>query len=132
MNNVARSVFGSKRGDHVRAETLLETAQYLSVNQLAVKATRMAAWGAFTSNNGRDGMRNPVGKLSFNSDKIDAATGRPTRKTTSGKVRVPTGGKASFVMHGHAVGNACPDLRSAATKSAANRGRTVLAKCLPI
>jgi hypothetical protein len=31
-----------------------------------------------------------------------------------------------------AVWNACPDLRSAATKSAANRATTALAKCLPI
>jgi hypothetical protein len=52
MNNIARSVVGGKRDDYARKETLLETAQYLSVNKLAVKATRMAAWGAFMSDDG--------------------------------------------------------------------------------
>jgi hypothetical protein len=120
MNNVTRFVVRGKRDNHVRVETLLETAQYLSVNQLAMKATGMAAWAAFMSNNGRDGTRKPVGRLMFNSDKIDAATGRPNRATTAGEVCVPTRGKATFVIHSLAVWNACQELRSAVTKSAAN------------
>jgi hypothetical protein len=75
------------------------------VNQLAVKASGMAAWGAFMSDDGRDGTMNPIGRLMFNSDKTDAATGRPTRATTAGEVRVPTWGKATFVTLGLAVWN---------------------------
>jgi hypothetical protein len=91
----------------------------------------MAASAAFMSNNGRDGTRKPVGRLMFNSDKIDAATGRPTRVTTAGEVCVPTRGKATFVTHSLAVWNACQELRSAVTKSTANRPTTVLAPAPP-
>jgi hypothetical protein len=113
-------------------ETLLESARYLSANQLAVKVTGMAAWNAFKSDDGKDWSRNPVGRIMLDSDRVDAATGRPTRATAAWEVRVPTRGKSTFVTYGLAVWNACPELRNAATKAMAVRAATLLAKRLPV
>jgi hypothetical protein len=52
MNDDARSVVGVRRDDPLRVETLLESARYISANQLAVKATGMAAWMAFKGDDG--------------------------------------------------------------------------------
>jgi hypothetical protein len=81
-----------------------------------VKAMGMAAWNAFMSSDGADGTKNPVGRAMFDNDNVATATGgRPTRATAMGEVRVPTRGKATFVSHGLAVWNACPELREATT-----------------
>jgi hypothetical protein len=49
VNDVARSVVGCKREDHVNIVDLLEAAKYLSLNQQVVKATAMFAWTAATA-----------------------------------------------------------------------------------
>jgi hypothetical protein len=49
VNNVARPVVGCKRDDHVTVRALLDSAGYLTINQLVVKSTAMAAWSAFKS-----------------------------------------------------------------------------------
>jgi hypothetical protein len=46
VNNVARSVVGCRREDHIRVKDLLDSTKYLSLNQLMVKSTAMAAWSA--------------------------------------------------------------------------------------
>jgi hypothetical protein len=43
VNDVARSVDGCRREDHVAIVDLLEAAKYLLLNQQAVKATAMSA-----------------------------------------------------------------------------------------
>jgi hypothetical protein len=117
INDVAKSVTGGRRDDHISVKTLLESAKYLSANQLAVKATRMAAWNAFMGSNGIYGSRNLVVRAMFDNDNIAAATGgRPTTATAMGEVRVPTRGKTTFVSHRLAVCNACPELRGATTR----------------
>jgi hypothetical protein len=64
INNMARSVGGYKREDHIPIEDLLESAnKFMSLNQLVVRATAMAAWNAHVSDDGVAGTRNPVGNL---------------------------------------------------------------------
>jgi hypothetical protein len=65
VNDVARSVVGCRREDHVAIVDLLDAAKYLSLNQQAVKATAMSAWSAYHSSNGTNGIRNPVGEAMF-------------------------------------------------------------------
>jgi hypothetical protein len=89
LNDVTRSVNRCKREDHVAVKTLLDSARYLSVNQLVVKSTSMVAWSAFVSSDGKDGTRNPGGRLLFDSNHIDTAA-RPTRATAAGAIRVQT------------------------------------------
>jgi hypothetical protein len=61
VNDVANSVVGHRREDHISIVDLLEAAKYLSLNQQVVRATAMSAWSAYSSNNGINGTRNPVG-----------------------------------------------------------------------
>jgi 23S rRNA U2552 (ribose-2'-O)-methylase RlmE/FtsJ len=49
VNDMARSVAGCRREDHVAIVDLLEAAKYLSLNQQTVKATAMSAWSAYHS-----------------------------------------------------------------------------------
>jgi hypothetical protein len=44
---------------------LLEAAKFLSLNQQVVRATAMAAWNAYVSDDGTNGMRNSVGSCMF-------------------------------------------------------------------
>jgi hypothetical protein len=124
VNDVARSVVSCKRGDHTMVRSLLDSAGYLSVNQLMVKSTAMAAWGAFMSGDGETGTRNPVGRLLFDSDLVNTAT----RATAAGEVRVQTRGVKMFVTHELQIWNSCAELRDAPTKAKANKAASTLAR----
>jgi hypothetical protein len=47
VNNVARSVVGHRREDHISIADLLEAAKYLLLNQQVVRAIVMSAWSAY-------------------------------------------------------------------------------------
>jgi hypothetical protein len=96
VNNVAQSVVGHRKEDHIPIVDLLEAAKFLSLNQQVVRATAMAAWNAYVSDNGTDGTQNPVGTWMF-CNVNQPATARLTRATTAGAVRVPTRGMDTFV-----------------------------------
>jgi hypothetical protein len=49
VNDVARTITGNKRSDHVRVDVLLQRAGILSVNQNLVKVVAMEAWTAYAS-----------------------------------------------------------------------------------
>jgi hypothetical protein len=87
INNVARSVVGYRREDHVPIKDLLESAKYMPLNQLGVRSTAMAAWSAYLSDDGEAGTRNPVSRLMFDSNLV--ALSRPTSATAAGEVRYP-------------------------------------------
>jgi hypothetical protein len=110
VNYLARSFVGCKRDNHITLRSLLDSARYLSINQLVVKSTPMAAWSAFMSSDGEDGTRNPVGRLLFNSNCVDTAA-RPTRAMAGGEVRVQTQVKNTFVTHSLEIWNSGAKLR---------------------
>jgi hypothetical protein len=95
INDVARSIGGYKRENHIPIKDLLKSAMFMSLNQLVIRATAMAAWNAQESDDGVAGTRNPVGNLMFDSG--NALTVRPTRATAAGEVRVPTRGMDTLV-----------------------------------
>jgi hypothetical protein len=97
INYVASSVSGCNREDHIPIKDLLQSAKFMLLNQLVVRATAMAAWNAHVSDNGVACTRNPVGVPMFDSG--NALTARPTRATTAGEVRVPTRGVKTLVTH---------------------------------
>jgi hypothetical protein len=105
---VARSIGGYKSEDHIPIEDLLESAKFMSLNQIVVRATAMAAWNAHESNNGVAGPRNPVGNLMFDSG--NALAVRPTRATAAGVVRVLTRGVNTLVTHALETWNVCTEL----------------------
>jgi hypothetical protein len=130
-SEVARSVVGHRREDHISIVDLLEAAKYQSLNQQVVRATAMSSWSAYVSNDGTGGRRNPVGSWMFG--KVDQpSTARPTRATTAGEVRVPTRGIDTHVTHGLKTWNACAELRDARSKAEANRAATQLAGKSPL
>jgi hypothetical protein len=84
LNDVARSITGNKRKDHVRIPDLLAKAGIPSLNSVAVRAVAMEAWKAHQSSDGPDGSRNPVGNLLFSNH-----GNRSTRAATAGAIPLP-------------------------------------------
>ena len=128
LNNVARSITGAKRKDHVRIPELLAKAEIPSLNSIAVRAVAMEAWKAHHSSDGPNGSMNPVGNLLF-SNKGD----RSTRAAAMGTIPLPLLTKAdTFVWHAATVWNNSKALREAPTKGAAIMVAKSLAKQAPI
>jgi hypothetical protein len=65
INDMARSITGLCRKDHIHVHDLLDRAGLLSLNALSVKATATVAWRAYHSDDGGYGQRNPLGLLLF-------------------------------------------------------------------
>jgi hypothetical protein len=53
FNDVARSVVGHRREDHISIVDLLEAAKYLLLNQQVVRATAISAWSAYSASAAR-------------------------------------------------------------------------------
>jgi hypothetical protein len=90
FNDVARSITGARRGDHVRIEDLLAQAGLESANRMVVKAIAAETWGCFHSDDGGNGAQNHVGRPLF-SDKR-TGTAKTTRSAKTGLVEVPLRG----------------------------------------
>jgi hypothetical protein len=61
VNDVARTITGTKRSDHVRLDVLLRNAGITSLNHKLVKAVAMEMWAVYHSTDGVDGARNRSG-----------------------------------------------------------------------
>jgi hypothetical protein len=129
VNDVARSVVGCRREDHVTIVDLLEAAKYLSLNKQAVKATAMSAWSAYHSCDGANGILNPVGEAMFSRAELPT---RSSRSATAGEVRVRTRGLDTHITHGLEAWNACRELRDSRTKAKPCRAATQLARDSPL
>jgi hypothetical protein len=119
VNDVARSVVGYRREDHIIIVDLLEAAKYLLLNQQVVRATAMSTWSVYSSSDGSSGTPNPVGSWMLGSVNLPAPT-RTTRAATAGEVQVRTRGMDTHVTQGLEVWNVCPALRSAKSKAEAS------------
>jgi hypothetical protein len=112
LNDVARSITGTRRRDHVRIEDLLAQAGLESANRMVVKAIAAETWGCFHSNDRRDGSRNHVGRLLF-SDKR-TATAKTTQSAKTGQNEVPLrGGRHLHRPRGQHVEQVSPATRRA-------------------
>eukprot|EP00095_Tigriopus_kingsejongensis_P011402 maker-scaffold68_size422247-snap-gene-3.22 protein:Tk11402 transcript:maker-scaffold68_size422247-snap-gene-3.22-mRNA-1 annotation:"PREDICTED: uncharacterized protein LOC100161421" len=65
INDVAGTITGKSRKEHLRIPDLLHLAKIPSVNELAIKAIVLETWKAFHSSDGRNGLRNPIGQIIF-------------------------------------------------------------------
>jgi hypothetical protein len=93
LNDVAHSITGTRRRDHIRIEDLLSQAGLESANRMVVKAIAAKTWGCFHSDDGRDGNRNHVGRLLFSGKRT--AIAKTTRSATTGQIEVPLRGGAT-------------------------------------
>lgn len=128
LNDVARTITGTRRQEHVRIEDLLEAARIPSVNAMATSATAIETWKAYHSSDGPNGTRNPIGSHVF-----DGNTGnRGTRAASSGLVQIPLRGYNTMVVNAANTWNRCPDLRAAATLVEARGVAKRLAASVPL
>jgi hypothetical protein len=119
FNDVARSITGVRRRDHVTIPDLLDLAGIESAYRMVVKAIAAEAWMCYHSNNRQDGARNHVGFILFEDNKT--ATGKKTRSARTGQITVPLRGGDTFITHADNVWNRSGTLRNAPTKAAAKK-----------
>jgi hypothetical protein len=73
FNDVARSITGVRRRDHVNISILLDLAGITSANRIVVKAVTVEAWMCNHSDDGKDSARNHVGTLLLEDNKTATA-----------------------------------------------------------
>jgi hypothetical protein len=132
MNDVARTLTGTLRSDHVRVADLLASANLPSFNELAVVATATETWRAYHSKDGGQGNRNPLGQLMFDGGDNVLPDARQTRSAAAGRVPVPLRGVKTFVTNGAKIWNSCPALRAAKSIKEAKRVAKDLGRNAPI
>jgi hypothetical protein len=133
MNDVCRTLTGTRRKVHKPVKDLLEAARFKSINAMAVEATAMEAWKAFVSSDGGAGERNPVGVLIFGKRLgVPKNVVRPTRSVNAGIVPVELRGQETFVVRAAEVWNSSPSLRAAKSIGEARRVSRSLARAAPI
>jgi len=131
LNDVARSITGKKRQDHINIPNLLSSAGLPSLNYMSVHALAMETWKAFKSKDGMNGSRNPLGLLLFPADLSESA--RSSRSASAGVVPLPLK-TAANTMAWHAVNvwNSAKSLRDANTKCEATKVAKELARRAPL
>jgi hypothetical protein len=130
FNDVARSITGVWRRDHVTIPDLLNLAGIESAYKMVVKAIAAEAWMCYHSNNRQDGARNHVGFILFEDNKT--ATGKKTRSARTGQITVPLRGDDTFITHADNVWNRSGRLCNAPTKAAAKKAASDLANHSPL
>jgi hypothetical protein len=86
FNNVARSITGARRCDHMAIKDLLDLAGIESANRMVVKAIAAKTWSCYHSDDGQDGARNHVRSILFTDNKT--ATAKTTRSARTGQITV--------------------------------------------
>jgi hypothetical protein len=142
VNDVARTLTGKKRTDHVGISNLLGSAGLPGINQVAVQAMATMTWAAFHSHDGPNHDRNGLGRTIFGTRDNNDATGvspdnhvdyvnkMTTRSKTSGEVAISLMNNC-FAHHAAKMWNKCPTLRTAASKSEAKSVAAKLARASP-
>jgi hypothetical protein len=90
FNDVARSITGTRRRDHVTIEDLLDLAGIESAHRMVVKAIAAETWSCYHSDDGKDSARNHVGTILFSDNRT--ATAKTTRLAKTGQIAVPLRG----------------------------------------
>jgi hypothetical protein len=130
FNDMARSITGARRRDHVRIEDLLAQAGLESANRMVVKAVAAKTWGCFHSDDGGNGAQNHVGRVIFSDRRTCLA--KTTRSAKTGLVKVPLRGGDTFVTHAAHVWNRSAPLRQATTKARAKKAASDFASLTPL
>ena len=132
LNDVARTLTGNKRTDHVTIPTLLQKAGLPSLNQIAVRSLAVETWKAYHSNDGPDNSRNPLGAAIFCANPSEGSV-KPTRSKAEGQISLPLPFAApTMVYHAAKLWNQCKDLRNAKTLQTAKSVAKALARHAPL
>lgn len=138
LNDVCRTITGSKRADHHKLLDLHKAAKVNTYNNISIRAVATEAWKCNMSRDGPSGNRNELGARIFgdlvqgtaNGNQVvkSTAAARSSRSMTAGKVPVPLRGENTFIAHAARAWNASPALRAAATLAEAKRAARLLAE----
>jgi hypothetical protein len=90
FNDVAQSITGTRRSDHVTVKDLLDLSGIKSANRMVVKAIAVKTWCCFNSDDRKDGARNHVGRILFLDKRT--ATAKTTRLAKTRQMEVPVRG----------------------------------------
>jgi hypothetical protein len=118
LNDVARSITGHRRTDHIKIDSLLSEAGIPSLNQVLVRSIATEAWKSLNSNDGADNGRNMLDRLLFPNDD-SGHKDRQMRSLVEGKIDVPLRGHDTFITHASHLWNRSDLLRTATTKAEA-------------
>jgi hypothetical protein len=127
QNDVARTVTGLKRSDHVTVADLLTMAHMQSLNSMVITAVALETWSAFYSSDCIDGARNPLGVAIFGNDNT-----RETRASKAGHTHIALRGENTLAPHGGRIWNESPALRLALRKHEAKWAAKALARAAPL
>ncbi len=129
INNVARSVTGTKRNDRLSVATLLKKSSLPSLNRLAVRSLALETWKAIRIRDGPGGQPNPLGRLIG-----DPGRGsRFTRTVAAGHLAPPLRcAMPTFVWHSYVLWNSYSCLRDATTLPAAKRAADTISGLVPL
>jgi hypothetical protein len=130
FHDVARSITGARRRNHVTIKDLLDLAGIESANRMVVKAITAETWSCYHSGDGKDGARNHVGMILFIVNKT--STAKTTQSARTGPITVPLRGGDTFITHAANVWNWSVKLRAAPTKAAAKKAASDLASLSPL
>jgi hypothetical protein len=127
QNNVARTVTGHKRSDHVTVADLLTMAHMQSLNSMVITTVASETWSAFHSSDRIDGARNPLGVAIFGNNNT-----RETRASKAGHTYIALHGENTLASHGGRIWNESPALRLALTRHEAKWAAKALARAAPL
>ncbi len=129
INDVARSVTGTKRTDKLPVATLLKQSSLPSLNRLTVRNLALETWKAIRIRDGPGGQPNPLGRLIG-----DPGQGsRFTRTVAAGHLLPPFKcAMPTFVWHSYVLWNSYPCLRNATTLSAAKNAADTISGLVPL
>jgi DNA primase len=137
LNEVCRTITGSKRAHHHKLLDLHKATKVNTYNNISIRAVATEAWKCNMSS----GNRNELGARIFgdlvqgtaNRNQVvkSTAAARSSRSITAGRVPVPLRWENTCIAHAARAWNATPALRAAATLAEAKRAARSLAEDAP-
>ena len=128
VNDCARHIVGSSRGDKMPVKRLLLETGLPSLNRLIVEQIAMEAWKGMNYT-GPNGVKIPIGDILCSTD----STRRHTRAAASSSIPPPTKFKCeTFAWYAYKIWNDCPALRSAPNLSNASKAAKEYAALTPL
>ena len=129
INDCARAIIGSSRGDRLPVPSLLAQAGMPSINRLIVEQIAIETWKGM--NYECNGSKNPIGQILCPHSTSKSL--RSTRARTTNCIPPPTKFKCdTFAWYAYRLWNDSPSLRSANTLPNARKAAKELAALVPI
>ncbi|TRY81123.1 hypothetical protein TCAL_14459 [Tigriopus californicus] len=128
LNNMARTITGLERTDHVLVCDLQDCARLPYLYKLVVRADAMEAWKVFHNSDSGSGEQNPIGTTMFGPVGTGISQDRSLRSNLAGQVIIPLRGVNAIVCHAATIWNQWPELQAAKSSGAAKLAARTFAR----